>query len=78
MNRYETLYREAAYMLKFGDPKDKPVALRIMLDTTKNLVGLLGISSLQDEIPNKPKLSEETRRMLTQLEGWIKSLCLNG
>lgn len=49
LNRYETVYREAAFMLKMGDPRDKPAALKIMLDATKNTVNLLGLTSLQDE-----------------------------
>ena len=49
MNRYETIYREAALILKTGDPRDKPAALKIMLDATKNLVNLLGLSSLQNQ-----------------------------
>jgi len=49
LNRYDTIYREAAFMLKLGDPRDKPAALKIMLDVTKNLVALLGLASLQEE-----------------------------
>lgn len=44
-NRCETIYREAAFMLKQGDRRDKPAALKIMLDATKNTVSLLGLSS---------------------------------
>jgi hypothetical protein len=46
LNRYETIYRESAFMMKQGDGKNKPSALRLMLDTTNNLVDLLGISSI--------------------------------
>ena len=49
MNRYETIYREAAFMLKQGEERNKPAALRIMLDTTKALMDLLGISNVAQE-----------------------------
>lgn len=49
VNRYETIYREAAFILKLGDARNKPSALRIMLDTTKALTDLLGISSVAQE-----------------------------
>lgn len=49
MNRYDFIYKEAAFMLKQGEDSDKPTALKIMLEVTKNLVGLLGLTSLHEE-----------------------------
>lgn len=49
INRYETIYREAAFIVKLSDKRNKPSALRIMLDTTKALTDLLGISSVAQE-----------------------------
>jgi len=46
INRYNFLYREAAFMLKQGDAKNKPTALRLMLEVTKNLVELLGLETV--------------------------------
>lgn len=48
MNRYETIYRKASFMLKQGDPRHKPQALKIMLDVTKNTVDLLGLVSFSE------------------------------
>ena len=69
LNRYETVYREAAFMLKIGERKDKPAALRIMLDATKCTVGLLGLSSLQEATDR----AERVRGMEKLLERAIKA-----
>jgi len=55
MNRYETIYRESAFMMKQGDKRNKPSALRPMLDTTNNLVVLLGIGSIAQAQLNRQR-----------------------
>ena len=49
MNRYEHIYREASFMNKQGERKDKPAALRIMLDATAKTVELLGLTTFTHE-----------------------------
>jgi hypothetical protein len=70
LNRYETVYREAAFMLKMGDRRDKPAALRIMLDATKNTVGLLGLPSFQ-EVEDQRLRYDERRELADLLRGAI-------
>jgi hypothetical protein len=48
MNRYDTIYREASFMFKQGEPRNKPQSLKIMLDATKNTVELLGLTSFTE------------------------------
>jgi len=67
MNRYETIYRESAFMMKQGDAKNKPSALRLMLDTTNNLVDLLGISNIAQAQLNRQH-EKHTEQMLKLLE----------
>ena len=50
INRYETIYREAAFMLTQKE-ESKSSALKIMLDATKALTELIGITSVaQDQL----------------------------
>ena len=66
LNRYETVYREAAFMLKMGDRRDKPAALRIMLDVTKSLVDLLGletVSSAQEREQREREAASDLARI---------------
>lgn len=47
VNRYEHIYREAAFMLIQGNVEVKPAALKVMLDATRSVVSLLGLESAQ-------------------------------
>jgi len=69
MNRYETIYREASFMYKQGDPRHKPQALKLMLDATKNTVDLLGLITFSEyEKQKEREVTEiETRRQLEEL-----------
>lgn len=69
MNRYETIYREAAFLLKLGDTPNKPSALRIMLDTTKALMDLLGISSVAQE-----QIHQERMRLVEDQIGFLERI----
>jgi len=71
MNRYDTIYREASFMFKQGDPRHKPQALKIMLDTTKNTVDLLGLTSFNEQEQTASRLFENARveRELEKLLG---------
>ena len=65
INRYETIYREAAFMLKQGSPKEKSAALKIMLDVTGNLVTLLNISTTREPSTEEKALMETMTKALT-------------
>jgi len=58
MNRYDTIYREASFMFKQGDPRHKPQALKIMLDTTKSASELLGLTSFREREEQAKRLIE--------------------
>jgi hypothetical protein len=68
MNRYETIYREASFLFKQGEPRHKPQALKIMLDATKNTVDLLGLVNLTELKEREERATEDqTLRELTRL-----------
>jgi len=65
-NRYERIYREAAFMLVQGNAEAKPAALKVMLDTTRSVVSLLGLESAQasrDRAKMVAEYGELTKRL---------------
>jgi hydroxyacyl-ACP dehydratase HTD2-like protein with hotdog domain len=72
MNRYDLIYRNASFMFKQGEPRNKPQALKIMLDVTKSTVDLLGLTTLQHEADrihwsDSAEEAKEALRTLTAL-----------
>jgi len=69
LNRYETIYREASFMFKQGEPRNKPQSLKIMLDATKNTVDLLGLTNFTEAKTQEERAVTEieTRRQLENL-----------
>jgi len=64
VNRYETIYRKAAFIVLQGDPSDKPTALKIMLETNRSLAKLLGV----DVPEQKPtELTVEDKRLIDKV-----------
>lgn len=59
LNRYDWIYREAAKEALMG--KDKTQALKIMLDTTKSLVSLLGLESIKTTEEVKERTQDVTQ-----------------
>lgn len=64
VNRYETIYRKAAFMVLQGDNSEKATGLKIMLDVNRSLAKLLGV----DVPEEKPvELTIEDKRMMDKL-----------
>lgn len=65
VNRYETIYRKAAFMVLQGDNSEKATGLKIMLDANRSLAKLLGV----DVPEQKPtELTVEDKRLMDKLD----------
>jgi hypothetical protein len=67
VNRYERIYREAAFMLIQGNVEAKPAALKVMLDATRSMVSLLGLESAQAS-QDRTKMIAEYGELMKRLE----------
>lgn len=65
-NRYERIYREAAFMLISCSAESKPAALKVMLDATRSMVSLLGLESAQ--------LVQDRTKMVEDYDGLTKKM----
>jgi hypothetical protein len=69
INRYSHIYREASFNYSHGDPTQKPIYLKIMLDVTKSLIELLGLQSIREsqEIEQRRAVAKQEGKELIEI-----------
>jgi len=67
VNRYETIYRKAAFMFTAGKPGENVSALKVMLDVTKQLSDLIGLKPPEAVNPVTEEDLERAEALATQL-----------